>query len=186
MAGVYRTHSARDADAEIGIYDFYLSGAPMITTRNRLMRFCGLGLPAIFLAWPVYGIVRTWLLPQVTCKVTVEPRIVTVSQSSAESRGETSWTEATVSLRNISHSDVRVVGAQSSCGCISSIEEYPFVLQPQDKKTLRFRLQFNDDVADGEMLGKVVFFVDEPSPAIEVEFRAKLQRPSDPSGQRSS
>ncbi len=158
----------------------------MITTRIRRMRFFGLGLLAVFLAWPVCGILRIWLFPQVTCKVIVEPRIVTVSRSSSDSRGETSWTEATVSLRNISHSDVHVVGAQSSCGCISSIEEYPFVLQPRDKKTVRFRLQFNDNVAEGEMLGKVVFFVDEPSPAIEVEFQAKLQRPSDRSGQRSS
>jgi hypothetical protein len=124
-----------------------------------------------------YAVVRNQLLIKGGWKVLAEPTVVEVAPTSVDSPKRSQWNEATVdvALRNITGSPVRIVGVQSSCGCISSVDQYPFVLNPHDQKRVQFRLQFDDQLKDGETLGTASFFLDEPSPKILVSFQAKLR-----------
>lgn len=124
---------------------------------------------------PVYGIVQNWLLRLDGWKVLAGPDIVMVCPPPSPSADVDPWSEAVVELRNITRKPVRVVGVQSSCGCISPIEQFPFVLNPTDKKQVRFQLHFDETVKDGTALGNVSFLLDDPSPAVQVSFQANLK-----------
>jgi hypothetical protein len=129
-------------------------------------------------ALPTYGVVRSWLLVQEGWKVVANPSLVSVSMVSSPvgEHVSSSDSSAEIELHNIAQHSVRVVGAQTSCGCISPIDQFPFVLHPHEQKRVSFRLQIDAAAKDGDALGTVTFFLDEPTPTITVSFRADLPK----------
>jgi len=64
---------------------------------------------------------------------------------------------------------------RTSCGCVAPIDEFPFVLRPDERRRVRFQIQDYVGVGDGDVLGNATFYVEEPTtPIVQVSFRASV------------
>jgi hypothetical protein len=76
-----------------------------------------------------------------------------------------------VILRSLSNEPIRLVGATSSCSCVSSGTRFPITLEPLQRQILEYSVHLPERANAGDLLAKIKFFVEADSSPLIVEFR---------------
>jgi hypothetical protein len=127
------------------------------------------------LAALTYSTARQYLQHHFGRKVVALAEVVEVPVSYDMLTEHPVHSEVFVDLLNTSGEKVCVVGVNSSCGCIAPIDDFPFSLDPHQRMRVRFKIQVDSNVKDGDVLGKATLYVDESAPMLGVLFQARLQ-----------
>jgi hypothetical protein len=95
----------------------------------------------------------------------VDPPTVAVSASFAGQK-----TEVEVGLVNRTDQPLRIVGAGSSCVCVTPARSFPMVIGPRERGTVKCRVDLGKQAEPGEFLAHVRFFMESSSQPPSVDF----------------
>jgi hypothetical protein len=120
------------------------------------------GIPLLAATRTVQDLVLRWQGWQVVAEpsdVRIEPPI----------NGDTS--SAIVQIRNLGDSPIRVVGASTSCNCISPVGQFPLTLGPREARPVSFNIIVDLTTYEADKsIGEVQFFVEGQARTIGATF----------------
>lgn len=134
----------------------------------RRVVFALVGLLSVVVAVPAGRAVSAWLVNR-DAKLSISPSVVLVPVAF---EGERATREVNVSVRNTSPESVDVVGAKSSCGCLTSASQFPIQIAPGGEVRIKFSIEVIRGRAVGSELARAAFFLNDSSQRPIVSFRA--------------
>lgn len=123
------------------------------------------------IALPFYRAASAFIYAPAASSIVVEPSVVFLSVPPADETGELRKQEFRVTLRNVSAKEVKVVGVQSSCGCLASPSQFPLDLQPDGGQQVVFTVQVPRGTAANSKIANAVFYLNEKSGPVELSVK---------------
>jgi len=141
--------------------------------RRSLPGIAGIAIVALgLLGWALvsFGSVRDAWLYAMGARVFIEPRRFEVTDVRA---GETR--RMVFRLRNFTDRPLTVLGAETTCSCLSLEDKPPLVVPPKGTGQLRLTFALRDD-AKGQFEGSMVYYTDDPSsPRLRAGLRIRVK-----------
>jgi hypothetical protein len=125
---------------------------------------------SVAVAYVLYGTIQHFLLSQSGYLVVTEPETITFSAPR-----DAEFVDVPARLRNISGKRVRIVGASSSCTCLTLDDRLPLALEPFGTCEVHFRIRIVKGQEKAAAISTSTLFVEAGVP-VTISFRTQ---PSD-------